>query len=585
MNIREIAKLKGDGYKQEHDKINIHTCPFCNDKSYQLIFRETSRTFVCKSCNTFGTAEELAIKFKVDCIDEPTIPSVKFCIDDVKNKIDIVEVSPDVSRYFAAYRITDETLEATGIFSTSGFESSVNFIAVDMKNNVKAVKVVTLKGDDISVEVKSDTLNYLTGIDKVLGDDIVITSSDIARLALIQNNINNVVSIVSGSNMNWIEECFEFLESKKKILLLLDKSYSNQYLDEIILRLGKFKVHMIDHDYNNVIDIHLNNDQKVLDDIRGYKYNIEVENLLSFDSIDISDVAKPIDLKDKIINAMLAGGYEGELTIYSGLPGAGKTTLLNQMCCGIADAGKDSIMIYSGEFKTSTLKQKLQETAAGRENLDLIQNRYDPKLIERKVKDKSISDAIDEHFGDRINIYNYDIIAKADELLKTIEVAYKKKGTKVFVLDNLMTIWLDGSENEKLEKQTQFVMKLKALTKNYPIHIFLVAHPKKIEDPKKVTMHDIAGTSNIANLADNIIFIRRLDDKELENILKNNGKIGIPPSIEIKLLKDRHYGRIDYKKYMAYDRDTGRVHSVQESPDWLYKWEVIYNAKKNTISA
>ena len=52
------------------------------------------------------------------------------------------------------------------------------------------------------------------------------------------------------------------------------------------------------------------------------------------------------------------------------------------------------------------------------------------------------------------------------------------------------------------------------------------------------------------------------------------------PSIEIKLLKDRRFGRIGYKQYMSYDKITGRVHSMREKPDWVYNWEVKYNAKK-----
>lgn len=75
---------------------------------------------------------------------------------------------------------------------------------------------------------------------------------------------------------------------------------------------------------------------------------------------------------------------------------------------------------------------------------------------------------------------------------------------------------------DKYENQKNLLIDIHKFLLVYNVHIFLLAHPKKTETKKiqDLSFYDIAGSSNIPNLADNILFAKRLNDKEKEEFMK-----------------------------------------------------------------
>ena len=77
-----------------------------------------------------------------------------------------------------------------------------------------------------------------------------------------------------------------------------------------------------------------------------------------------------------------------------------------------------------------------------------------------------------------------------------------------FFLDNFMQIEM-LSENQ-FQEQTLIMEKLRNFAVNRNVHIHLVAHPRKTERlQSRLTLYDVAGSSNLTNKAYNIISIMR----------------------------------------------------------------------------
>jgi twinkle protein len=104
-------------------------------------------------------------------------------------------------------------------------------------------------------------------------------------------------------------------------------------------------------------------------------------------------------------------------------------------------------------------------------------------------------------------------------------------GCEVFVIDSLMKM-SDISE-ESLEKQKLFVDRLAVTCRDLNIHVFLVAHTRKMKSEDEIPdATNIMGSSHIRNLTDNVICVWRNRAKEK---LVEEGKT---PEEELKIIPD-----------------------------------------------
>ena len=144
-----------------------------------------------------------------------------------------------------------------------------------------------------------------------------------------------------------------------------------------------------------------------------------------------------------------------------------------------------------------------------------------------------------------------------------MEDSVRKYGTKLLILDNLMTIDLDSNENSELLKQTECINKLIRFAMKYSVAVVLVAHPRKMPKGEEVGIYDISGTSNIINLAHRTIGLRRID-KERE---KSNHDVCLT------LIKDRMRGKAGKRINMYYDIPTRRFYTNESEYDYQYSWD------------
>ncbi|MGL5752971.1 MAG: AAA family ATPase, partial [Paraclostridium sp.] len=340
-------------------------------------------------------------------------------------------------------------------------------------------------------------------------------------------------------------------------------------------RLGKHKLFIHEYLGDSILDEYEKSNIEYIESISSIHSIREVKNVTSLDKIDENEYEHiVIATGEEHYDRLLGGTRMGELTILTGTPGSGKSTYLNQLVVKAREKGEGSLL-YSGELRSELLKSKIYEVCAGKENLEITKNTFNENITVRKIRNKSITKKIGNWVRDKIHILEYDFMAYDTDILSAIEETYCKKGIRLFILDNLMTIGFKGignTDNDKWAAQKRFIIALKHLTKKYPIHIILVAHPKKMEDESKATMYDIHGISEIPNLCDNIIMIRRFTESEREAFAKQKRFI---PSVEEKLLKDRFYGRINAKIPIMYDSESGRLHTDNVGPGIRLGWETM----------
>lgn len=96
--------------------------------------------------------------------------------------------------------------------------------------------------------------------------------------------------------------------------------------------------------------------------------------------------------------------------------------------------------------------------------------------------------------------YNFDVDDIEDAIIDTIEQVVKKLGIAVVIVDNL-TFFL-GGDAEKGAVAKAFVRKLKTLKEDLNISILVIGHTPKRSPFQPITLNDLAGSKNIANLID-----------------------------------------------------------------------------------
>lgn len=200
------------------------------------------------------------------------------------------------------------------------------------------------------------------------------------------------------------------------------------------------------------------------------------------------------------LDTLTLGLTYGSLTVLTGEPSSGKSTLLNQIIANAIKSNKKAF-IYSGELPSYQLMEWFARTVANDEHLQTFTNHLGQKY--KDVTDYAY-DLIAKWCQDKFFIYGEDSKANEKNIVGTIEFLATRKGVKLFVLDNLMTI--DSSGRDKYENQEKVANSLKELAKKYRLAIVLVAHPNKDSATNRSknghSMFDVSGASEVVNLAD-----------------------------------------------------------------------------------
>ena len=410
-------------------------------------------------------------------------------------------------------------------------------------------------------------------------------------LSLIEAGYTNVVSVPNGSqNMQWIEENWDWLEQFPKIIIWSDNDEPGiKMRKEAIHRLGSWRTYYIeitDHVPDEYTEKHPELKGKLIKDanellfyygkdkVLSYLNNpleLPIENVTDLSTAEDFDIdsAEGLYTGIKDLDNQIYKLVFGTVNIITGKSGEGKSIFVNQIAiCQALQQGYD-VFVFSGELPTPHLKNWVETNMIGRENIEMRNGHV--RVFDTEAKKK-----MREWYSGRVMVYDdsYDTTAKS--LLIKMEEMARKFGTKVFLIDNLMMVDLECSEEGRLQAEKDFVKSLIFFAKKFNVLVFLVAHPRKIGGEIRVTKEDIAGSSNIVNLAHMVFSVHRYTEKEKEGEVNNKGdylKGHEPKEYDsvVEVLKNRITGLLPECE-LYFDYNSYRFYRTPEELWMRYKW-------------
>lgn len=223
--------------------------------------------------------------------------------------------------------------------------------------------------------------------------------------------------------------------------------------------------------------------------------------------------------KDRILTGIydldydLKGFEMGCITLWTGFTNAGKTTVMTMLAKKTIDQG-ERIFFFNGEQTKEDFKNNLY--------IQCVENKY---LIKKQYKNSCVEDTfvmpekaieLEKTYGNKIYVYNNEINKDINTLLYAMEELRRTQKIRVFFLDNFMQI--ETTKENIYQEQAEIMEKIRTFAVNNKVHVHLVAHPRKTERFQvRLSLYDIAGSSNMVNKAYNIISIIRLDNIKKDN--------------------------------------------------------------------
>jgi archaellum biogenesis ATPase FlaH len=277
-------------------------------------------------------------------------------------------------------------------------------------------------------------------------------------------------------------------------------------------------------------------------------------NLEDIDYVDISALPH-IDTGFPQLDTQMGSLLYGDVTLISGINSSGKSSFIN--CIAInAIAKGHKVAIWSGELQGYRLKAWINQSIAGKEHLNISHAGY-------YYCNKQVSDTIDAWTKDKLVLYNNNYGNKLSQLLNDMKEVVKDKGVDLIVLDNLMALDIDNGKSDKWDMQKDFIITLSDFAKENNIHIILVVHPRKTT--MFLRKEDISGSSDITNLANNLLILHRVGDDFEKRATEFLGAKRVNELLQfstvIEICKNRALGNIDKYIGLYYEQDSRRFKS------------------------
>ncbi|QDP47664.1 MAG: putative bifunctional DNA primase/polymerase [Prokaryotic dsDNA virus sp.] len=500
MNFNELnIDLKGKTSGQIKTK-----CPKCHHKRKKkndpsLSVDIDKGLYNCHHCGHAGS-----IKFKNK--SEWILPKEN------KNKL-----SDPIVKWFKTRKINAITLTAWKITESITYfpqieqrKKSINF------NYYRDNKLINVKYRDRDKNFKlskgAELIFY--GLDFIKSSDTCyIVEGEIDALTLYQCGFYNVCSVPNGASkgntkLDYLDNCYKYFENKKSIIICTDNDDAGLALrNELARRFGAYKCKYVDFkDCKDANDVLVSKDKETLLELIKSPKNFPLDGIVNIN-----------DIWDDVLNYNKKGiktydiGFEcqdlfnlslAQWTVLTGIPNHGKSDFLDQLMCNLAEKHNFRCAIFA------------PESFPYEGHIKRIANKLNGKNCDNDMLNAT-KDFISEHFyWVKIDLKNLTL----ESILKEFRELVFQRGINICVIDpwNMLdhTTQRDyGYIGHKLSLLTQFVQQTNT-------HLFLVAHPKKIESEngqfQKVDLYKISGSADFFNKTFNGLVCERVIGEKTE---------------------------------------------------------------------
>lgn len=554
--VKAMATKHFGSYKIRNGELIPKYCPFCEggDSRDQDTFAVGlyNGAFNCKrgQCGKSGSFRELCNYFGEEA---PETISVSFGGAKGKklyarpNPEDVLPLTETALNYLGQRKLSPETLAAYKVGCDANgnivfpFYRDDKLIYVKYREPKAFDKATSKMGKEWQM---ANTQPILFGMDLVsFHKPLIITEGEIDALSLYEAGVTNAVSVPCGcNNMEWVDTCWNWLEKFQQIILFGDMDEPGiNMMTTLMSRLGEDRC-MIPAEYPQAVfngkDYGRNckdaNEILICWGKEGLKAVVDqcepapVQGILNLASVQFVDPTKVPRIYTRIpaLDNAIGGLAEGSLTVCSGKRGHGKSTLGGQFCLNAIEQGH-TVCAYSGELPAYKFLEwiMLQATeskyiAYGTDGVSNKRFTVVPPEIQKRIRD---------YIDGKFFLFDNTLVTKKttqEAILDVFSVCARRYGCKLFLVDNLMSS-LQCSAEEENKAQSDFVSALKSFAVKNKVAVILVAHPRKTRADAIFQNDDVAGSSNITNLADTVLNI----EKPNIRVCKNR-EFGVEPVIE-----------------------------------------------------
>lgn len=292
---------------------------------------------------------------------------------------------------------------------------------------------------------------------------------------------------------------------------------------------------------------------------------------LSFKDIKNTNLSDAISVPTGfvVLDRAMKGLLLGEVTLLSGINGSGKSSWLNMVMINAIQRGF-KVACFSGELTPEMVKRWMFLPTAGKmyaikdPNYDAVYD-VNPKVIPQ----------IEKWYDGKFFLFNNDYGNRYEQVLSDVTEVIKSSLVKLIVIDNLMALNL-GDKGDRNEQQKNFILQIVEIAKKYQVHIILVAHPRKEMNNTLLRKESISGSSDLANVASNIMIIHRVGEDFIKRASEFFGSARVEKyagySNVIELCKNRSLGITDFLVGIYFEVESRRFKNTQ-SEYVHYGWE------------
>lgn len=560
LKVINLADKKDYVISAEKNGENQQICPVCSHERK----KKTDKCFSFNllkgagRCNHCGVVLVEQKEFK----QKPT--KIEFKRPLFKNS---TNYSPDVIKFFTSRKISEKTLfELKVSESIEWMPKHKKEIPTINFNYFRFNEIINVKfrGADKDFKLFKDAELIFYNLDAVINcKNIIIVEGEMDVCAMYEAGYKNVISVPNGAglgkiNFEYLDNCIDFFDEDTQFTLALDNDNAGLNLqNELARRLG----------YENCTTVRFKDCKDANDCLIKYGIIGIAESMNDAKEFPIEGVFTSNDISEDIYNYYQNGLPKGDginmpefdmylrfqpgyITTITGIPGHGKSEFLDFILCRLNISHDWKTALYSPENHPLELHfSKFAEKITGKSFEG--SNRMSPLDLDRMIK----------YHADNFYFINPKENFTLDNILVAVKSLVRKKGIKAFVIDawNKLDHQYGTSETKYISEQLD---KLSLFCERNKVHLFLVAHPTKIQKNLKTNLYEIpnlyniSGSANFYNKTANGICIYRNFETNMTEVY-------------IQKVKFKHWGQTGCSQF-RWDYVNGRYYKdVPNYDNWI----------------